>query len=324
MNRPDDNRQDDDMNAALRRFEEEFGERRRADDALEDAGAPYRRGDAPQAGPGTPYLRGDAPQSGPGTPYGRVEHAQPQPVRLRIPLSVPRVVYLLLGINVVMYLATIALGAAGIGFNNALVLLGAKFGPLIEAGEYWRFITPIVLHGGLIHLAFNSYALYALGPEAERVYGSARFLAIYLLAGFAGTLASYIRTPGVSIGASGSIFGLIGTLAAFFYAARSLLGPEASRERVNQMIGLAVVNIVLGFAFPNIDQAAHIGGLLVGGLAGLALAPRFRIDDRVYPPVVVREDRPAFGWALAGVILLVLVGIAAVAVTVLGTQRATL
>ncbi len=130
------------------------------------------------------------------------------------------------------------------------------------------------------------------------------------------------RSPGLSIGASGAIFGLIGALAAFYYRARSLLGAEASRERVNQMIGLAVVNIVFGFALAGtIDNAAHIGGLIVGGIAGLAMAPQFRVDERVYPPVVVRADRPALGWAFAGIILVGLVGIAAIAVMTLAGQR---
>ena len=292
MNNPNDNRSDEDVNTVYRNFENEFGRRQSQD---------------------------------PNQQYGGVEYAQPEPVRLRIPLHTPRIVYVLIGINIVMYLATMLLASAsGVGFNQALLLLGGKFGPAIDAGEYWRFLTPIFLHGGLIHLAFNSYALYALGPESERIYGSVRFLVIYILAGLAGSIASYVRSPGLSIGASGAIFGLIGTLAAFFYTARSLLGVETSRERVNQLIGLAVVNIVLGFALPGIDNAAHVGGLIVGGIAGLAMAPRYRIDERVYPPVVVRADRPAVGWALAAIILVVLVGIAAGAIMVLAGQRAGL
>jgi rhomboid protease GluP len=289
MNNPNDNRSDEDVNTVYRNWENEFGQRQ--------------------------------PQE-PNQQYGGVEYAQREPVRLRIPMQTPRIVYVLIGINIVMYLATMLLASAsGVGFNQALLLLGGKFGPAIDAGEYWRFLTPIFLHGGLIHLAFNSYALYALGPESERIYGSARFLAIYILAGLAGSIASYVRSPGLSIGASGAIFGLIGTLAAFFYTARSLLGVETSRERVNQLIGLAVVNIVLGFALPGIDNAAHVGGLIVGGIAGLAMAPRYRIDERVYPPVVVRADRPVMGWMLAAIILVVLVGVAVGAIMILAGQR---
>ncbi len=297
MNNPNDNRSDEDANAAMRRFEQEFGQRQ-------------EQATDPRYGPATP-------------PAGDVEYAQPQQVRLRIPLNRPRIVYGLLAINVVMYILTMLVsGSSSLGFNGALLILGGKYGPAIDAGQYWRFITPIFLHGGLIHLAFNSYALYALGPEAERIYGNLRFLAIYMLAGIGGSIASYIWSPGLSIGASGAIFGLIGALAAFYYRARALLGAEASRERVNQMIGLAVVNIVFGFALAGtIDNAAHIGGLIVGGIAGLAMAPQFRVDERVYPPVVMRADRPALGWAFAGIILVGLVGIAAIAVMTLAGQR---
>lgn len=247
----------------------------------------------------------------------------PQRVRLSLPLSRPRAVYVLLAINVVMYALTWLVAAAqgstrqppfGDPFSNALFVLGAKFGPAIDAGEYWRFLTPMVLHGSLIHLGFNSFALYSLGPETERVFGTGRFLALYLLAGFAGTIASYVRSDNLSIGASGAIFGLIGALAAFFYGARSLIGAEASRQQVTQLVTMAALNIFIGLSVQTIDNAAHIGGLVVGALAGFALAPRYRIDDRLYPPAVVRADRPAMAWAFGGLALIALVAVAAFAV----------
>ena len=236
-------------------------------------------------------------------------------VRLSLPLGRPRVVFVLLGINVAMYGLTMLLSAAredvGVGpFRDAYTLvlyqLGAKYGPAIDAGQYWRFLTPIVLHGGLIHLLFNSYALYALGPTTEGAYGVRRFLAIYLLAGFAGSIASYVRSPGLSIGASGAIFGLVGALGAFFYSVRSFIGAEASRRQIVELVTMAGINIFIGLSVPAVDNAAHIGGLVTGTVAGLALAPAYRIDDRLYPPVVVRTDRPALRWMLAGGILLVL------------------
>ena len=246
-----------------------------------------------------------------------------RPVRLSLPLSRPRAVYALLVVNVLMYGLTLLLTYArsGIGdppfrdaFSTVLYQLGAKYGPAIDAGQYWRFLTPIVLHGGLIHLGFNSYALYALGPETERLFGTGRFLAIYLLAGLAGTIASYIRSPNLSIGASGAIFGLIGALAAFFYGARSLLGEEQSRQQVTQLITMAAINLLLGLSVATIDNAAHVGGLVAGAAAGFALAPRYWIDDRLYPPAVVRTDRPAMAWLLGGTVLAVLIALAALAV----------
>lgn len=246
----------------------------------------------------------------------------PQRTRLSLPLSRPRAVYVLLVINIVMYGLTqlLAFGLRGSAqslgdpYSLALLALGAKWGPAIEAGQYWRFLTPMVLHGGIIHLAFNSYALYALGPETERVFGTWRFLAIYLIAGFAGTLASYIRSPGLSIGASGAIFGLIGALAAFFYRAKALIGAEASRQQVTQLVSMAAINIVLGFTIPTIDNAAHIGGMLAGAATGFALAPSYAVDDRLYPPVMVRTDRSTIAWSVVGLVVVILVALAALAV----------
>jgi rhomboid protease GluP len=287
---------DDEERELLARVEQEFGQRRAGDNAADPA-------------TGQVYSLGTPPSQ--------------QRVRLSLPLATPRAVYVLLAINVVMYALTWLIAAAqgstrqppfGDPFSNALFQLGAKYGPAIDAGEYWRFLTPIVLHGSLIHLGFNSYALYALGPETERVFGTGRFLALYVLAGFAGTIASYARSDNLSIGASGAIFGLIGALAAFFYGARSMIGAEASRQQVTQLITMAALNIFIGLSVQTIDNAAHIGGMIVGALAGFALAPRYRIDDRLYPPTVVRTDRPATAWALGGVMLIALVAVAALAI----------
>jgi rhomboid protease GluP len=240
-------------------------------------------------------------------------------------MSQPRAVYVLLAINVVMFLLTEFLTfryqrATGVSFDDAfsqvLYLLGAKYGPAIDAGQYWRFLTPMVLHGGWIHLGFNCYALYVLGPGTERIFGTKRFLAIYLMAGFAGSIASYFHSAGLSIGASGAIFGLIGALAAFYYSVRSFIGAEASRQQVTQLVSMAAINLVIGFSIPAIDNSAHIGGLITGALAGFVLAPRFRIDDRLYPPVVVRSDRTAVAWALAGGLLALLILLAAASVVV--------
>ena len=303
-------REDDETREMIEHLEREFG-RRQFEDAPEQADSL-----APRRGPPRGPVWGSAEPS-PASGY------PPRPVQLRLPLSRPRAVYALLAINVLMYGLTLVLtflrqGTAlwpfGDSFTTVLYQLGAKYGPAIDAGQYWRFLTPIVLHGGVIHLGFNSYALYVLGPEAERVYGTARFLAVYLLAGLAGTIASYVRSPGLSIGASGAIFGLIGALAAFFYGARSLIGAEASRQRVNQLIAMAAINIVLGFSIRTIDNAAHVGGLVAGAVAGLALAPRYRIDDQIYPPVVVRVDRPGLSWLMGGGVLVALIGWAIVAV----------
>ena len=299
-------RDDDEPREMIQRIEREFGAR-----ASQAQGAPRH---PPQEAP-----VGD--QGGPG--FRPAEPFRPQPVRLSLPLSRPRAVYVVLGLNVLLYAVTVLLTTSLEGsevprgfdaFTYVLYRLGAKYNPAIDRGEYWRFLTPIVLHGGLLHLGLNTYALYSLGPESERVFGTGRFLAIYLLAGFGGTIASYMRSTGLSIGASGAIFGLIGALAAFFYSARSLLGSEQARQQIIQLGTLAALNILIGMSSRAIDNAAHVGGLVAGAAAGLALAPHYRIDDRLYPPAVVRADRAPARWLMAGGILLILVTIAAYAV----------
>lgn len=242
------------------------------------------------------------------------EVSAPRRVRLSLPLSQPRAIFVLLAINVIMYGVSSILGSRitvpyqdtlGCSINRdsfsaALYILGAKENCSIDAGQWWRLLTPMVLHGNLTHLLFNSWALYALGTEAERVYGTPRFLALYLLSGLAGSIASYVFNPGaLSVGASGAIFGMLGALAAFAFTSRSFVGWEASKMQLGQMATLAAINLAFGFVVPNIDNSAHIGGLIIGGIGGLALAPRYVIERRAYMPTVERRDMPLLGWTVA-------------------------
>jgi rhomboid protease GluP len=147
--------------------------------------------------------------------------------------------------------------------TKTLVEFGAKFTPLILAGEWWRFITPIFLHIGFFHLMMNSFALYYIGSEVEKIYGSVRFLLIYLFAGFAGTLGSFLFTPSISAGASGAIFGCFGALLFFGIKKPRLF----FRKMGSNIILLVLINLVLGFTISGIDHAGHIGGLAGGFLA---------------------------------------------------------
>lgn len=276
------------------------------------------------------HPRSVPPEEGTPSPYreARPEVVQPQqaaPQRVSFSLAVsrPRAVYVLLAINVIMFVLT-NLWASRIAlpydngrtfvtddaFTAAIYILGAKWNPAIDAGQWWRLITPMFLHGSLLHLAFNSWALYALGPQVESVYGTDRFVALYGLAGLAGGIASYAFNPNaLSVGASGAIFGLFGALAAFAYTARSLIGWEASKMQLGQMATLVVINLAFGFVpGSNIDNSAHIGGLLVGGLVGFALAPRYAIERQLYTPAVARRDHAVFGWTVAGIALFVMIG----------------
>jgi rhomboid protease GluP len=193
---------------------------------------------------------------------------------LSLPMGRPILTYVLLAANALVFLAmTVAGGSTD---TEVLIRFGAKVNALIAEGEVWRLFTSMFLHIGLMHLAFNSYALFALGLEVERLYGSARFLVIYLLAGLWGSLASFALGQGLSAGASGAIFGLLGVLVAFFLRHRDMFGAFG-RQRLISLLGVVGVNLFLGITTPGIDNLAHLGGLLSGAALGWALAPDYQM-----------------------------------------------
>jgi membrane associated rhomboid family serine protease len=149
----------------------------------------------------------------------------------------------------------------------------------VRDGEYWRLFTVTLVHGGYIHLAFNMYALYIVGPLVEALYGRVLFLVFYLVAAAGGSVASYLFLPGVSVGASGAIFGLFGLIFVATFIHRPMIGRQA-RAITSQIGILIVINLVIGFGiggfggFGTIDNAAHVGGLLAGAWMGFVVVPR--------------------------------------------------
>lgn len=183
----------------------------------------------------------------------------------------PLFTYVFIGLQILMFLILELQG--GSTNPDVLIRYGAKFNPLMQQGEWWRFITPIFLHIGFFHLFMNTMALYYLGMTTERLYGSWRFLFIYLVAGFFGTLGSFLFTTSLSAGASGAIFGLFGALLYFGTVYRHLFFQTMGTN----IIGLVVLNLGLGLLLPGIDNAGHIGGLVGGFLAaGIVHLPRHR------------------------------------------------
>ena len=171
--------------------------------------------------------------------------------------------------------------AGGSQNSRVLVRFGANFGPLILEGQTWRFFTSMFLHIGLAHLAFNAYALFIFGLEMERLYGPDRYITIYILAGLFGSLASFAwRGPeGLSAGASGAIFGVIGMNLAYFLLHRQTFG-RFGRQRMMNTLFIIGINLVFGFTVPGIDNMAHLGGLVAGFAMGWALAPRYQPADQ--------------------------------------------
>ena len=189
--------------------------------------------------------------------------------RRRIPFT-----YVFMGLN---FLVFIAMEIAGETTNPAtLIAFGAKSNPAINSGEFWRFLTPVFIHIGILHLAFNSYALWIVGQQVERLYGSARFVTLYILMGIAGVWGSYVFNPdSVSAGASGAIFGLFGVLLMFSIRNRRRVPAFLRRAIGAGILPIILLNLAIGLAIPAIDNAAHVGGLV----AGMALATLFGFHE---------------------------------------------
>jgi rhomboid protease GluP len=188
--------------------------------------------------------------------------------RLRPALRRPRsATAVILGINLIVFAVELALG--GSTSIDVLVRMGAMVPILVAQGEYWRLVTAMFLHVGLLHLAFNSFGLYLFGSLIEGVLGSARFIAIYLVTGVCAAAASFAFSPAgtAAAGASGAVFGLLGAWLAFNVRRRSLSLAQTNIQGALVLIG---INLAMGFLLPGIDNLAHLGGLAAGVVAGFA------------------------------------------------------
>lgn len=201
----------------------------------------------------------------------------PAPPAPRLPLARPRWTWILLvGIILVYILEELSGGSQN---SRVLIRFGANYGPLVSSGEYWRLFTANFLHIGIAHIAFNGYALYILGQETEALYGSPRFLVIFLLTCLSGAIASFAFTYGLSAGASTGIVGLIGTQVAFFVRNRKVFGT-LSRSRLTNLLFIGVINIVYGLTNPSIDNFGHLGGLIGGLILGWLLCPYYQVQPQ--------------------------------------------
>ena len=181
----------------------------------------------------------------------------------------PRFTYIFLAINIVIFLLMSLAG--GTTSEETLMAFGVKSNAQIDQGQLWRFVTPIFIHIGLLHLLFNSYALWMVGPQVEKLYGSERFVILYVVTGVAGVFGSYFYHPqSISAGASGAIFGLFGVLLVFGIRYRRFIPPFFKRAVGTGVLPVILINLVIGFSVQAIDNSAHISGLLAGAvLAGV-------------------------------------------------------
>ena len=182
--------------------------------------------------------------------------------------TVPKVTRAILITCISIFVLSLLLGSFALAFGMIPVA--------IAQGEWWRLLTSTLLHGSILHLLFNMYALYWLGPQLERSLGHVRFAALYILSALGGSVASYwfsdLRT--VSVGASGAIFGLI--------TATIVIGREM-RTDVSQLVVLLGLNVVIGFLQSGIDWRAHFGGAVTGAAIAFIYTKGNRLNrDRIH------------------------------------------
>lgn len=183
-------------------------------------------------------------------------------------MKYPIMTYILIAINILLYIVPILTGTYDKILKDFCV-----FPPLIKSGEYYRLLTGTFLHANIIHLGFNCYALYVIGTQLESYLGKYKYLIVYLFSAIAGSLLStmFIKN-GASVGASGAIFGLMGSLVYFGYFYRVYLGTVLK----SQIIPLIAVNLALGFMVSGIDMAAHVGGLIGGFFITKAVGLKYK------------------------------------------------
>lgn len=200
--------------------------------------------------------------------WSRPNQMQRQVIRTRFKLSqYPYLVTnILIAINVIVFLL-------GYIAPNLIYGFGVQENGLVLQGEYWRILTAMFIHTGILHIGLNMFSLFFIGRAVEMLYGKWRYLVIYLVSGILGGISFLFLSPGEpAVGASGAIFGVFGALGVFYIMNRRALGQGAI---ANWLLWLAL-NLVIGFMpGSNIAVWGHIGGLIGGMLLAFLLAPRF-------------------------------------------------
>lgn len=181
----------------------------------------------------------------------------------------------LLTINVLVFAAMVLRGASFVTPDNLQLLKwGADYGPLSLGTQPWRILTSNYVHIGFVHILVNMWALWQLGRVAERIFGAWVYLVIYTASGISGSLLSLLRDPmRISAGASGAIFGIIGALIAALYLGKLPFPKRARDALLKNLLWVAVINLGLGASIPGIDNAGHVGGLVMGLALGAIIGP---------------------------------------------------
>ena len=193
----------------------------------------------------------------------------------------PVVTYILIVLNLMVFLYGVLHG------NDELINMFGNNYELVQNGEFYRLLTCMFVHADILHILFNMIALYSIGPVVERYYGKSKFLLIYLISGLLGSIFSgvFMTANSISIGASGAIFGLLGSICYFTYYYRATL-QGILRGSIMPVI---IINLVIGFLSSSIDLSAHIGGLIGGILISMAIGigDKHRKSDQINGLVVL-------------------------------------
>jgi membrane associated rhomboid family serine protease len=203
-----------------------------------------------------------------GVRRGPTTRLKPRPVRrapgLALASGAAPVTNVLIGLNVAIYLIGASQGA---GFNNPGGSLYAKLwldAPDLHNGGWWRLVTTMFLHASVLHIAFNMFALWVIGRPVEQYLGPLRYAGLYFVSGLAGSAGALLQTPGVTVGASGAIFGILGAMI--------ILEWQVTGRLAGNAMGLAAINLLISIAIPGISWGGHVGGLIGGILVMLAYA----------------------------------------------------
>lgn len=182
----------------------------------------------------------------------------------------------LVGLNILVFVVMAISGVSLLEPKNIdLIAWGADYGPATVSGEWWRLLSSAFIHIGVIHIALNMWCLWSLGGLAERIYGNWTFLGLYLLSGLGGSIASIAWNPIiVSAGASGAVFGIAGSLVAFFWLGKVPVPAAVMKRNLSNVITFIAYNVIYGMKGGGIDNAAHVGGLVTGfALGALMVRP---------------------------------------------------
>ena len=166
------------------------------------------------------------------------------------------------------------------GSSNILIAMGANYAPYVKKGEAWRLLFSVFLHSGISHLIFNSIALLAFGNLIEQLFGKRNFLIIYLCSGITGSSFSVaLNDNAISVGSSGAVFGLLGSLMIYYLYIRKF-NPIYAKNNLIGIIILLVINLFYGLTYPRVDNWAHLGGLL-GGVFSSSILLYFNIRNNI-------------------------------------------